>query len=263
MIRITPGEFLRFVENDQNAEAQLTEHKVTLTRSYFLGDCEISGLQFLRFIEDPDYPEEEKPREWKDRIAVLRINVSAPAQRVNWNDAVLFCNWLSKKEGLTPCYARKALDQNQSKEGEWDSVMTGTGYRLPTDAEWEHACRAGTTTLFSCGNDEGVLTHYAVIRTFEPAVTGSKLPNAWGLFDMHGNMNEWCHDAFQKYATGHVVDPIEDRVSQSPSGVMRGGSYSGFTEGSLSKDRSEIAFESRQANLGFRVARNADGFLRK
>ena len=263
MIRITPGEFLRFVENDQNAEAQLTEHKVTLTRSYFLGDCEISGLQFLRFIEDPDYPEEEKPREWKDRIAVLRINVSAPAQRVNWNDAVLFCNWLSKKEGLTPCYARKALDQNQSKEGEWDSVMPGTGYRLPTDAEWEHACRAGTTTLFSCGNDEGVLTHYAVIRTFEPAVTGSKLPNAWGLFDMHGNMNEWCHDAFQKYATGHVVDPIEDRVSQSPSGVMRGGSYSGFTEGSLSKDRSEIAFESRQANLGFRVARNADGFLRK
>jgi formylglycine-generating enzyme required for sulfatase activity len=112
-----------------------------------------------------------------------------PVQQVNWNDASMFCNWLSSQEGLERCY--KQIE----KTGKWQLIPDTDGYRLPNDAEWEYACRAGTRTRFACGNAAEFLEDYAVYAKEEfTKPGGSKLCNAWGIFDMHGNVWEWVND---------------------------------------------------------------------
>ena len=127
---------------------------------------------------------------------------------------MLFCNWLSRKEGRTACYERtgkKEKVNSEMREHErdvWRLVADATGYRLPTEAEWEYSCRAGTTTEFASGSDEEMLRKYAVFQASRTASGGSKLPNGWGLFDMHGNVWEWCWDGYEKYdAKSPAVDP--------------------------------------------------------
>src|SRR5262249_36608364 len=123
----------------------------------------------------------------------------------------------------------RAFPSGQEVEvDEWRLVPGGTGYRLPTEAEWEYACRAGTTTNFACGTDAALLRKYAVYSAEPaqgPAPCGSKLPNGWGLFDMHGNVFEWCQDGFERYAGGDVTDPVHvGPLDQMRSRVARGGS---------------------------------------
>ena len=138
-----------------------------------------------------------------------------PVQQVNWDDAVLFCNWLSVRDKWPGCYVQKT-------NADWTRDAGGAGYRLPTEAEWEYACRAGTTTEFSSGDDESLLARYAVFaeRSAEPC--GSRLPNGWGLFDMHGNVWEWCEDWYGEYGRNDVEDPIGP--PQGSFRVYRGGS---------------------------------------
>ena len=182
MIQIKPGMFVQVIQGDHNPSQS---PNVTLEQAYFLSDREITCEQFQEFLLDPDCLEQDKPRDWKKRNFPVRSIVGVPVQQVNWIDAILFCNWLSYKEGLTPCYVPNTRDQNPPAGNDWRRVSLGAGYRLPTEFEWEYACRAGTKTQYSWGNDEGLLRNYAVIGvpTFE--VTGGKRPNGWGLFDMH------------------------------------------------------------------------------
>ena len=108
----------------------------------------------------------------------------------------------------------------------WRLVADATGYRLPTEAEWEYACRAGTTTEFASGSDEEMLRKYAVFQASRTASGGSKLPNGWGLFDMHGNVWEWCWDGYEKYdAKSPAVDPTG--AAGVPNRVFRGGGWGG------------------------------------
>src|SRR5205823_2887430 len=109
-----------------------------------------------------------------------------PVQCVSWIDAVLFCNWLSQREHRSQAYVRDSSG--------WQLVPGAGGYRLPTEAEWEHACRAGTTTEYISGDDERFLGSYAVYLSNQTAICGSRMPNPWGLFDVHGNVYEWCQD---------------------------------------------------------------------
>ena len=100
-----------------------------------------------------------------------------------------------KKEKVRAILSREEVEVDECR-----LVPSGTGYRLPTEAEWEYACRAGTTTDFACGADAELLRKYAVYAAEPapgPAPCGSKLPNGWGLFDMHGNVFEWCQDRFE------------------------------------------------------------------
>ncbi len=125
-----------------------------------------------------------------------------PVEQVNWGDAALFCNKRSLAEGLEPCYDEATAECNYE----------ANGYRLPTEAEWEYACRAGTTTEYHFGDDPAQLKNYAwfdqnALEQTHPV--GQKRPNAWGLYDMLGNVAEWCNDAYdaEAYKNGEGKNP--------------------------------------------------------
>jgi formylglycine-generating enzyme required for sulfatase activity len=141
---------------------------------------------------------------------------------------------------------------NQVRDA-WRCLADATGYRLPTEAEWEYSCRAGTTTEFASGSDEEMLRKYAVFQASRAAPCGSKLPNGWGLFDMHGSVWEWCWDGYVRYdAKSPAVDPTGARVDVR---VMRGGSWNLTAASARASYRSGSAPETRFYSLGFRVAR--------
>ncbi len=169
---------------------------------------------------------------------------------------MLFCNWLSRKEGRTACYLRTG-QKEKTANGEheaWRAVADATGYRLPTEAEWEYACRAGTTTEFARGNDEEMLPKYAVIQSITTAASGIKLPNGWGLFDMHGNVWEWCWDGSGNYdAKSSDVDPMG--AVGVPRRVLRGGCWNDGVGIPRASNRNGYPPEDRNIYTGFRVAR--------
>ena len=143
-----------------------------------------------------------------------------PANYVNWFDAARFCNVLSERVGLSPCYR---IDGDNV---EWD--READGYRLPTEAEWEYACRAGTTSNWFFGNDPHDLGVYAWFNENSDArvhPVGEKKPNAWKLHDMSGNVWEWCWDWYADYPTD--PQPLTDPAGPEDSSrrVLRGGSW--------------------------------------
>jgi formylglycine-generating enzyme required for sulfatase activity len=180
-----------------------------------------------------------------------------PVENVSWYDAVQYCNALSRKEGLSPAYTVRGDSVT------WDK--TADGYRLPTEAEWEYACRAGTATPFSTGaaiksdqaNYNGEKPYLDTpAGTYRETTTeaGSFAANPWGLYDMHGNVWEWCWDWQGSYPQTAVTDP-----AGAPSGVNRierGGSWLSDGFYLRSAARAGIQPANRNIFLGFRVGRN-------
>ena len=160
----------------------------------------------------------------EDYVALLGKNPSKfagernPVERASWTFATRYCNLRSLKEGLEPCYDQASGACN----------FEASGYRLPTEAEWEYACRAGTATRYSFGNEAG---HLGDAAWFEgnsgkrPHPVGEKRPNAWGLYDMHGNVREWCHDRYgeEAYRDGPRADPRGP--TEGDERVLRGGGW--------------------------------------
>ncbi len=256
LLEINPGVFVR---KDNAPEAK--DQTVQLTRAFFLSDREVSVGQFQQFISDANFPNGEKPENWPGPDARISPTPDHPVERVEWYDAVLFCNWLSRKEKRAACYERtgkkektRTLKGQEEEHDEWRLVADATGYRLPTGAEWEYACRSGTTTEFTCGSDEEMLRKYAVFQASRPAPGGSKLPNGWGLFDMHGNVLEWCWDKFKKYdAKSPLVDPRGAALAADR--VIRGGSWRDAAVECRSAMLGRGTPWFRDFYLGFRVAR--------
>ena len=169
-----------------------------------------------------------------------------PVENVSWREAIDFCNALSKRLGRVPVYTRAG------DEVTWDRAADGA--RLPTEAEWEYACRAGTTTAWWCGDDESLLggvAWYKANAGGETHTVSQKRPNPWGLYDVHGNVWEWCWDWKGTYAAGPATDP-----AGAPRGVgrvLRGGSCWGGPGGCRSAFRGRNLPDFRDGNLGFRV----------
>ena len=175
---------------------------------------------------------------------------------VSWFDAVKFCNALSVKEGLDPYY---------TINGASVSIKGGTGYRLPTEAEWEYACRAGSTGKYTFGDDVSKLRDYAwfygnskVSGTEATQPVGGKKANAFGLYDMHGNVWEWCGDWNDHgyYAdNSSYLDP--NGPSTGTSRVLRGGGYYYMSVDLRCAKREQYVPTSRYWFIGFRLARSS------
>lgn len=141
-----------------------------------------------------------------------------PVETVTWPQAAVFCNARSRREGLKPCY-----DENTA-----ECDFEADGYRLPTEAEWEYACRAGTDTDYSFGNDARKLGDFAWFVENADKKThpvGQKRPNPWGLCDMHGNVWQWCNDIYDKSYYNASPDKNPHGPANGKEYVLRGGSW--------------------------------------
>ncbi|MDR2484363.1 MAG: formylglycine-generating enzyme family protein [Treponema sp.] len=176
-----------------------------------------------------------------------------PVEQVSWFDAVVYCNARSIKEGLTPVYTI------HEEEIVWDH--SADGYRLPTEAEWEYACRAGTVTAFSTGdaittgqvNYDGNYPYNKASKGIYRQKTmeaGAFAPNPWGLYDMHGNVYEWCWDQYNPYNIGGMDG------SMLADAVIRGGSWYSEARFLRSANRIRAAHDARSYYIGFRAARS-------
>jgi formylglycine-generating enzyme required for sulfatase activity/tRNA A-37 threonylcarbamoyl transferase component Bud32 len=253
MIEIPPAKFLMGVEAQASTDVA---DGTKVARPFLLCDREVTIGEFQRFIDDVDYPASEKPDHWPGPYKFEDQTPDCPVQMVSWYEAVLYCNWLSKRDGRQPCYARsgrkEVVPQVQKGKPEnvennaWECDFTQDGYRLPTQTEWEYACRAGSTTAYSFGDHVELLTAYAWFvnnSRSRPWLGALKLPNAWGLFDMHGNVCEWCNDSYDSSTGLHHV--------------LRGGGWANDAAGCRSMSSSGIQLASRSHILGFRLARSS------
>jgi formylglycine-generating enzyme required for sulfatase activity len=239
LVLIPAGEFLMgSPDSDKDAEPQeKPQHRVRITRPFYLGATEVTQGQY-RAVSG------ENPSHYKS-------SDDLPVEMVSWNDAIAFCNRLSEREGLKPFYKLSALEES-----------SGDGYRLPTEAEWEYACRAGSTTRFSFGDDDASLEEYGWFLGNSDVKThpvGQKRANAFGLYDMHGNDWEWCWDGYDKdyYRQSPGADPLGP--SQAAGRVIRGGSWAYDPRSGRSANRNSNAPGYRKYTLGFRVARVQSG----
>jgi formylglycine-generating enzyme required for sulfatase activity len=167
----------------------------------------------------------------------------------------MYCNWLSRSEGRTPAYRSAGKEKINDWRGQeievdkWEKVEGATGYRLPKEVEWEYACRAGSQTDWSTGSDESLLASYCQVFPSKLASpSGKKLPNAWGMHDMHGNVWEWCWDLYDS--------------SLGSDRVYRGGSWRDVAAHCRSADRSGYD-PSFHYFYGFRVALSSSSGIPK
>ncbi len=178
-------------------------------KEFWVADREVSRGQFEMFMFDASYPAKEKPEKWEGVDKKISPTSDHPAQNVSWHDSLLFCNWLSQHEGRKPCYERTGEKEQEfgrpGKIDAWRFIEGSNGYRLLKEAEWVYACRAGTQTQYSMGDDETLLVSYCQMYPSKLAsVCGGKIPNGWGLHDVHGNVYEWCEEIYGSMGTHRV-----------------------------------------------------------
>ena len=199
------------------------KHSVTLSRDFWLGKYEVTQAEYAALMG-------KNPSHFKDRP-------DAPVEKVSYLDATAYCSALTQRERqagrLPPRYE----------------------YRLPSEAQWEYACRAGTTNRFSFGDTAADADQYAWTWENSDGSThpiGQKRPNPWGLYDMHGNVWEWCLDWFGEYPATDLTDP--SGPAQGKIKVFRGGGWNNEVQFARSANRFMMAPASGIYFVGFRVA---------
>jgi formylglycine-generating enzyme required for sulfatase activity len=208
-----------------------TQHEVTISKDYYLGVYEVTQAQYEKVMG-------KNPSLFQGAI-VGNENADLPVDNVSWDDVVEFCKKLS--------------DLPEEKKA-------GRMYRLPTEAEWEYACRAGSKTAYSFDDEEGLLPEYGWFSRNSSRRThtvGLLEPNAWGLHDMHGNVWEWCSDWYEEYPKGAVSDPTGPK--EGSDRVIRGGSWDYEAAHCRSANRNGRDPSFRFDYYGFRVALSSSG----
>ncbi len=227
LVPIPAGEFMMGSPDwDRGAfDNEKPQHLVKITRPFYLSVYEVTQQQYEKVMG-------VRPWQGKDYV---QDGPDHPAVHVSWHDAVEFCRKLSEQEDVE--------------------------YRLPTEPQWEYVCRAGTTTAYSFGDDASKLGQYAWYKKSAWEIgeryahrVGQKLPNPWGLHDMHGNVWEWCQDRYARYGSEQA---FSDRLgpAQGTSRVLHGGSFSADAQNARSARRISNDPGNRVYNNGFRVAR--------
>jgi formylglycine-generating enzyme required for sulfatase activity len=228
MVQEPAGSFLMGEEKDGPI------HRVTITKPYYISKAPVTQALYQAVMND-------NPSLFKGD--------DNPVENISWSDAARFCNALSKAMNITPAY------KINGEKVEW--VQGASGFRFPTEAEWEYAARGGTIARFACGDLESGLEAMGWYNQNSGRKTypvGQKEPNAWGLFDMHGNVHEWTWDWYGAYPNGSVNDPLGD--SNGSDRVVRGGSWCDVARFCRSAFRGGISPGARYGNLGFRLSRS-------
>ena len=280
MVDIQGGTFLMgSPDGDEEAEDGEKPQHVVRVSDFCMSHYLITRQLYRELVET-------LPERWANDTDDQQL----PANSVNWFEAAKFCNALSERVGLQPCYHFK--DEEDEQQVKWDSEADG--YRLPTEAEWEYACRAGTTSKWFGGDDSAELSRFAWFdenADNQVHAVGQKEPNPWGLYDMSGNVWEWCWDwygAYKEetdaedmdrwprsirmyYAIGHIIlrIPIIGKLLKdsnsslhNPTGpkegdarVLRGGSAWDGAGDLRSARRVRFGPGRRIVNVGFRCVR--------
>ena len=267
-------------ESERGHTPDEVQRRVRIPRSFAIATTETTVAQFTRFLDaNPEvrarhgYP--NNPEQMAEVMQRFSPDGESPQIAVTWYEAAQYCNWLSRLEGLPP--------------SEWvypEAVRSGmvmpanylqrSGFRLPTEAEWEYAARAGTTTARFFGDSEERLAEFAWYSRNPPRQRGDPIdptdptrtrhvatlkPNPLGLFDIYGNVWEWIHDRRQEFTIAAAV--IEDRedsvlsVDDQHARTRRGGSFAYGAYTMRSAHRGDVTYfpQQRRDNVGFRVAR--------
>lgn len=268
MVRIAAGAFL--MGSPATAplcfQRETPQHRVSITHDFWMGRCPITQSQFRQTMGfNPSFCTATQTLFGGG----YEVTDRQPAEGVSWFDAIRFCNVLSKQCGLAPCYfgsdGSGVIRDGDAVVCRWDA----SGYRLPTEAEWEYACRAGTTSTFYWGNglDVDVAKRHCWFmenaidqewtephaKKAGPQPVGTREPNGFGLYDMCGNVRQWCWDWYSRYSSADAIDPIGPATGTER--IERGSNFNCDLPGLRSTYREYCNPMSRGFECGFRVVR--------
>ena len=251
MVLIPAGVFRMGGTSDEaGLSNEYPQHSVTLTSGFYMGKYVVTEAQYFAVMKKPS----GAPK-----------GDNYPAHGLSWYDAIAFCNTLSMMEDLSPAYSIAG----STDPADWGSPAANTaawnaaaiisgadGYRLPTEAQWEYACRAGTSSAYNTGanaiDDKTGWYISNAVSSNKMHPVGELPPNKWLLYDMHGNVNEWCWDWYiGSYSGAAAIDPAGP--ASGANRVIRGGSYSSYAE--LLRSASRGSAPPSAAGHGFRLVR--------
>jgi formylglycine-generating enzyme required for sulfatase activity len=226
MVLIPAGSFtMGSPPTETGRQPDETLHEVRITKQFYLSECEITQSEYMKVMRN-------NPSEFQDDRVDDYDTRHFPVETVSWHEAMDFCEQLSN------------LPEEKSAR---------RLYRLPTEAEWEYACRAGSQAAYHFGDDPKLLSTHGYFGTQTQPV-GEKQPNPWGLYDMHGNVGEWCLDRYEEYVPEQGIDPVITQNRTSVYRVFRGGGVALSFEQARSASRMRARPAARSKLIGLRIA---------
>jgi serine/threonine protein kinase/formylglycine-generating enzyme required for sulfatase activity len=230
--------------------AEEAQRRVFIPYSFAIATKEVTNGQYARFLQ-------ENPHIRNNFAGSADTDPNEPVANVSWFEAAQYCRWQSEKEHLNECYP-PIKDIKEGMQFSWATLAQPGGYRLPTVEEWEYTCRAGSITSRAYGDSEEMLEHYAwyaLNSKLRARPVGLLKPNDFGIFDMHGNVGEWCQDQPSTVTLGKMLPETAGRITIGSSGSWRGGAFLSLS----SRVRSATVMDARSKDwvptLGFRIAR--------